>query len=322
MISGCALVTGGAGFIGSQLVKIMLNKCSHVYVIDNLSTGKREALPDSPNLTFIEGSITDRHLVRVIMPKVEYIFHFACSNLLKSVDDPEGDLDNNLDGGFILLQGARFHCPNLRRFVYASTTSIYSNAANFPTAENYYQIRLPYAASKFSVEHYCDVYHHLYRVPTVVLRFSNVFGPGQLPSNPYCGVVAKFFAAARQQKPLTIFGDGRQTRDFTFIEDALQAVLLAAARTEAIGQIYNVGTGLETTVIKLAEHITRISGFTEGTVQFKPKRVVDLVERRSIDASKLIKELQWKIKYSLNRGLLKTYQWLEERPDESISWNH
>ncbi len=203
--------------------------------------------------------------------------------------DLEQDFHTNLYGGYVLLQCTHTHCPNLKRFVYASTTSIYSDALDLPTSENYYKIRLPYAASKFSVEHYCDVYYHMYQLPVSVLRLSNVFGPGQSPSNPYCGVIAKFFEAVKKKKPLIIYGDGQQTRDFTFIEDALQAFLLAAVKEKAIGQVYNVGTGIETTVIKLANEIKRITGFTEGFIQFRPKRPVDIVERRNIDAKKIQK---------------------------------
>ena len=114
---------------------------------------------------------------------------------------------------------AQKYCLNLKRFVYTSTASIYSDAEVLPTTEDHYKIRLPYAASKFATEHYCAVYYHLYKLPVCVLRLSNVFGPGQTTENPYCGVVAKFFAAAMAKKPLIIYGDGQQTRDFTYIDD-------------------------------------------------------------------------------------------------------
>jgi len=311
VISGNILITGGAGFIGSQLIRKILPLSTHIYVIDDLSTGQREVIPSSQKITFIEDSISNKKVLRSILPRVNYIFHLACSNLLKSVEDLDKDFETNLYGGYLLLQSAHTYCPDLKRFVYASTCSIYGNASVFPTPENYYKIRLPYAASKFSVEHYCHVYYRLYQLPVTVLRLSNIFGPGQSPANPYCGVVAKFFEALKEKEPLIIYGNGQQTRDFTFIEDALQAFLLAAAREESIGQVYNVGTGKETTVNELAKEIRRITGVTEGAIQYKPKRPVDIVERRSIDAKKIQKELQWKVNHSLSEGLLKTFQWFK-----------
>jgi UDP-glucose 4-epimerase len=309
---GNVLVTGGAGFIGSQLIKKILPVSDHIYVIDDLSTGQRNAVPISPKITFMEDSIMNKETLSNILPKVEYVFHLACSNLLTSVIDPEHDFYTNLYGGFILLQSAHTHCQNLKRFVYTSTTSIYSNASVLPTPEDYYKIRLPYAASKFSVEHYCEIYYYLYQLPVSVLRLSNVFGPGQTPLNPYCGVIAKFFDAVENNKPMIIYGDGQQTRDFTYIEDALEALLLVATMEKAIGQIYNVGTGIETPIIKLAEEIRRIANYKSESIEFRPKRSVDIVARRSIDANKIQNELQWKTNNSLFDGLMKTFQWLKK----------
>ncbi|UNC93861.1 GDP-mannose 4,6-dehydratase [Candidatus Contubernalis alkalaceticus] len=305
------LVTGGAGFIGSQLIKKLLPLCRHIYIIDDLSTGQKNAVPVSEKITFHHDCITNKKLLFEIMPKVKHIFHLACSNLLQSVRDLEKDFQTNLFGGFVMLQCAKSHCPDLKRFVYTSTASIYSDASILPTPETYYKISLPYAASKFSSEHYCDVYNHMYQLPTTVLRLSNVYGPGQTTSNPYCGVVAKFFEAAQKKQPLMVYMDGQQTRDFTYIEDALDALLLSAVKEKAIGQIYNVGMGVETNIIELAEKIKYITGFTKGTIEFRPKRQIDIVARRNIDAKKIQKELNWKPQYNLHEGLLKTFQWMK-----------
>lgn len=311
MTLGRILVTGGAGFISSQLIKRILPISQHIYVIDDLSTGQWEAIPTSPKITFIEESITNQNVLQNIMPKVEYIFHLACCNIIKSVYDLELDFHTNLYGGFLLLQNAHKYCVNLKRLVYASTTSIYSDAADLPTKENYHKIRLPYAASKFSAEHYCEVFYHMYQFPVSVLRLSNVYGPGQSSRNPYCGVVAKFFEAVEKRESLVVFGDGKQTRDFTFVEDVLEAFILAAVKEEARGKVYNVGTGIETPIIVLAKEIMKIAGFTDELIEFKLKRPVDIVERRIIDSTKIQSELQWKINYSLSEGLQKTYQWLK-----------
>src|SRR5690606_36734090 len=153
-------------------------------------------------------SITNEKILEEILPKVNYIFHFACKNIILSVENIESDFETNLYGGYLLLKKAQEYCTELKRFIYASTTSIYGQASIIPTPESYYNINLPYAASKFSMEHYCNVYHKMYQFPVSVLRFSNVYGPGQLSSNPYCGVVAKFFESAQNDQPMIIYGDG------------------------------------------------------------------------------------------------------------------
>lgn len=309
---GKVVVTGGAGFLGSQLVKSLMPLCEHIYIIDDLSTGNRSSIPNLAQITFYEESITNEKVLEEVLPEVDYIFHFACKNLVLSVENLNNDFETNLYGGYLLLQKANECCKNLKRFVYASTTSIYSEAPILPTPESYYNIKLPYAASKFSMEHYCNVYHQLYQLPITILRFSNVYGPGQLAGNPYCGVVAKFFEAAMNQKPMLIFGDGSQTRDFTYVEDAMDAVLLATLDKDAVGSVYNVGTGVETSVLKLAQVVHKASGEEEIQLQFMPKRKVDVVQRRSINSRKIQTELKWTINHSLTEGIEKTYRWLKE----------
>ena len=306
---GKVLVTGGAGFLGSQLVNRLLPISEHIYIIDDLSTGNLAAVPKSEKVSFYKESITNEKLLEEILPKVEYIFHFACKNLVLSVENINADFMTNLYGGYLLLQKAQACCPQLKRFIYASTTSIYSNAPTLPTSESYYNIKLPYAASKFSMEHYCQVFYQMYKLPMTILRFSNVYGPGQLASNPYCGVIAKFFEAAFRDEPMTIFGDGSQTRDFTFVEDAMDAVILTTVSDKAIGNVYNVGTGIETTILDLAIEVQKVSG-TKSRIIFAPKRKVDIVERRCISAAKIQQELNWNNVHSLAEGITKTYNWL------------
>ncbi|OEH86535.1 epimerase [Desulfuribacillus stibiiarsenatis] len=309
---GNIMVTGGAGFIGSQLISKLLPISQHIYVLDDLSTGNRAAVPVSDKVTFIEGSILDRKILKDILPKVEYIFHLACANLIQSVSNIDRDFQVNLYGQLLLLQDTYSHCPNLKRFIYTSTASIYSDAALLPTPESYYEIRLPYAASKFSAEHYCNVYYHMYGLPTSILRLSNVFGPGQTTINPYCGVVAKFFEASLQRQPLTIYGDGQQTRDFTYIDDALDAILLAAVDCSAIGKTYNVGTGIETSVNDLADKVLKVTNNPVTSIEYEGKRPVDIVRRRSVDTQVIKNDLHWKSIHTLTEGLEKTYQWLKK----------
>lgn len=308
---GKVAVTGGAGFLGSQLVKRLLPLCDHIYIIDDLSTGNRAAIPQSERITFYEESITNIKVLEEVLPLVEYIFHFSCKNLVLSVENMNDDFETNLFGGYLLLQKAQECCRGLKRFVYASTTSIYSDADILPTPETYYNIKLPYAASKFSMEHYCQVYYQMYQMPVTILRFSNVYGPGQLASNPYCGVVAKFFEAAQNQQPMMIYGDGSQTRDFTYVEDAIDAVLLAVAHEKAVGEVYNVGTGIETSVFDLAKEVQQACGQKDLTFKFMPKRRVDVVHRRSILSEKIQAELNWRNQHSIAEGVRKTYAWLK-----------
>ena len=183
---GKVVVTGGAGFLGSQLVRRLLPLSDHIYIIDDLSTGNRSAVPQSDRITLYEEGITNEKILEDVLPNVEYIFHFACKNLVLSVENMNDDFETNLYGGFFLLQKAQEYCKGLKRFVYASTTSIYSQASILPTPESYYDIKLPYAASKFSMEHYCHVYYQMYQLPVTILRFSNVYGPGNL-RNPIVG---------------------------------------------------------------------------------------------------------------------------------------
>lgn len=307
---GNVLITGGAGFLGSQLTLALLDKCDHISVVDDLSTGKREVVPQFPNIHFIEGSILDEALMKEILPNIDYIFHFACANLVNSVTNIERDFTTNLLGGYKMLQYAKEYSPKLKKFVYASTASVYGQANILPTEENYHNIKLPYSASKFSVEHYTHVFHYLYDLPVITLRFSNVYGPGQLSSNPYCGVVAKFFQAVYNKEPFTIFGDGKQTRDFTFVDDAIRATLAAALSPYVTGDVFNVGTGVETSINELAEKIMKVTNYN-GEIRYMTKRSVDIVNRRSVNISRIKEKLQWHPETSLIAGLTKTYQWLQ-----------
>lgn len=309
---GNVLVTGGAGFLGSQLIKKLLPQSEQIYVIDDLSAGQRESIPDSPKIIFYKESITNKELLAQLIPKVEWVFHLACRSLSKSVDDMEADFHVNLQGGICMLEQCRLHGHRLKKFIHASTASIYGNAATIPTPEPDYQILLPYAASKFAVEHYCQVYTHLYQLPITVLRFSNVYGPGQLASNPYCGVVAKFFDAVKSGQPMIIYGDGEQTRDFTFVDDVLDAILTAATNENSIGKVYNVGTGSQAKVNGLAELIKSITGVPDHPISYLPKRTVDTVRYRAVDPSAIRRDLSWSAQHSLPQGIAKTFRWLNK----------
>ncbi|SET76992.1 UDP-glucose 4-epimerase [Oceanobacillus limi] len=310
---GNVLITGGAGFVGSQLVKEIISYSDHVYVIDDLSTGSLSSLPNSSKLTVIVKPINDEKTLNEIIPQVDYIYHLACSNLTQSINDLDHDLNTNLLDGYLLLKKIVTLNPTIKRFIYTSTASVYSQAEKLPTPEDYYNITLPYAASKFAFEHYCQVFNHIYDIPTTILRLSNLYGPGQLTSNPYCGVVATFFECAMEGKPLPIYGDGYQTRDFTFIDDGIAALLLTTTTPKAIGKVYNVGTGIETDILTLANSIQEIVKVDSKHVVFKQERSIDVVIRRRINAEKISNDLKWKSQTPLLEGLYRTFLWLQDK---------
>ncbi|MFB5660870.1 NAD-dependent epimerase/dehydratase family protein [Alteribacillus sp. HJP-4] len=311
MISyGSVLITGGAGFVGSMLASRILPFADHLYIIDDLTTGNPDSIPISDKVTFYQKSITNEDVLNEVLPKIDIIFHLACRNLVQSMNNIEEDFHINLYGGYFLLKKTLELNPHLKRFVYTSTTSVYNDASILPTPENYYNISLPYAASKFSMEHYCDVFTKSFNLPISILRLSNLYGPGQLSSNPYCGVVAKFFESSLSHSPLIIYGNGTQTRDFTFIDDGIDAILLAGTHPSAIGKVFNVGTGIETNILTLAQAVLKITNNTQGKINYQTERNVDVVKRRLIDSRFIHDELGWKPTFSLDRGLEKTYKWI------------
>lgn len=313
---GNVLITGGAGFVGSQLVKRIEPLAEHIYVVDNLSAGRRDAVISSGKITFIQDRYDREDLLHDILPRVEWIFHLACRSLSLSVIDIQEDFRTNLHGAFVLLDKARSLRPSLQRIVYTSTASIYGNAEIRPTPESEYQITTPYSASKFAAEHYFDVYCRSYGLPVTIVRLSNVFGPGQVTENPYCGVVAKFFDSVEKNQPLPVIGDGLQTRDFTYVEDALDAILLAAASPNSIGKLYNIGTGIETSILQLASSVASVAGRPDYPISYMPKRAIDHIRHRSVDTRLIRQDLNWQPRHTLREGLSKTYTWLQQTGSE------
>lgn len=308
---GHVLVTGGAGFLGSQLVLRLLQISERIIVLDDLSTGKRAAVPDAETIDFIEGSVLDEALLERILPDVDIVFHLACSNLVQSEQDMDRDYRTNLFGGYLLMKKALECCRKSPRFIYTSTASIYGNAQQIPTPENEYQISLPYSASKLGAELYGHVFCQMMGLRFTTVRLSNVYGPGQLPSNPYCGVVSKFFHAVRKQVPLIIYGDGLQTRDFTFVDDAIDAILCVANSEATVNKVYNIGTGIETSVLELAKQIGKAAGYPSYPYEFNAPRPVDKVMRRAVDISRIKHDLGWQPARTLQEGLEKTFRWFQ-----------
>ena len=305
------LVTGGAGFVGSRIVHRLLELGADVRVLDDFSTGLRSSLTaPTDSLETIEGSVTDLAAVREAMEGRDVVIHAAARNIVLSTRDPREDYAVNIGGTLNVLLAARE--LRLSRVVYTSSASIYGNPRYLPISEDDpVNLLSPYAVSKFAGEGYCHAFYESFDMPTAVVRYSNVFGPGQTPKNPYCGVVAKLFSAALAEQPLQIHGDGQQTRDYTFVDDAVAATLSAAVSPKATGQVYNVGTGIETSVNRLAELIVEISDSSSDLV-YLDRRDIDNIRRRVVNIEKIRRELRWAPAATLEQGLRRTHAWLLE----------
>ncbi len=307
------LVTGGAGFVGSQVSKRLGELGASVTILDDFTTGREELVPETARL--IRGSVTDMPLVTQLAGESDYILHMAARVLASSTSDVRSDSDVNIGGMINILSAAREHSAKVKRVVYTSTTSIYGNARSLPVHEDEKpHILSPYAASKFAAESYCNVFYEMYATPVSIVRYSNVYGPHQSPRNPYCGVISKFFVACHTGEPMCIHGSGMQTRDFTYIEDAVTATLLAGVVPRAEGSIFNVGTGVEVNIVQLAEAIDRAAGTSVG-YKFIDRRDIDNVTRRVVNVERARQILRWVPNVSLHEGLKRTDEWL--RADEA-----
>ncbi len=300
------LVTGGAGFVGSNLVRRLLEERAAVTVLDDLFTGRRENLP-AEGLAFVEGSVCDPPTVERVIAGQEIVIHAAARNIVVSTRNPREDFETNIGGTLNVLLAAR--AAGVGRVVYTSSTSVYGNPRYLPINEDDpLSLLTPYAVSKLAGENYCTAFYESYGMPTTAVRYSNVFGRGQDPANPYCGVVAKFIEALFQGKPPLIHGDGNQTRDFTYVDDAVEATLLAATSDRAVGEVFNVGTGVETRVNQLAEALIRITGVAVQPAR-TDRRDVDNIRRRVVNIEKTRRLLRWIPEVTLEEGLRRTVEW-------------
>ena len=255
------LVTGGAGFIGSHIVGALVNRGDAVRVLDNLSTGSRSNLPASPDqVEFIEGDVSDLACVRRAMADVEVVFHEAAlASVSRSVEDPVATHEVCATGTLNVLVAARD--AGVRRVVYAASSSAYGNIPVLPNREDQVPCPLsPYAAAKLAGEHYCTAFTDVYGLETVRLRYFNIFGPRQDPASPYSAVIPLFINAMVAGRTPTIFGDGKQSRDFTYVENVVHANLLAAETPNIAGKMFNVATGTSVSLLDLIRLINQNLG--------------------------------------------------------------
>ncbi len=305
------LVTGGAGFLGSNIVERLLELGSEVTVLDDFFTGKREFLTDHPKLHVETGDVRDEEKVRQLMREQDFAIHEAARNIIISSSKPKEDLEVNVGGTANVMLAVRD--SDVERVVHASSASVYGNPRGLLLSEDEMPTPLSvYAAGKVAAEQYCLAFHETYMVPLAILRYFNVYGKNQLPRNPYAGVVAKFFQRVLFGQAPEVHGNGEQTRDFTYVSDAVDATLLALVSPQAEGNIFNVGTGVETSVNRLAEEIIQMCGMNG---QLRPvhieRRDIDNVRRRCANIEKIRRSLRWEPKVSLHEGLRLTAAWLK-----------
>lgn len=302
------LVTGGAGFIGSHITQKLVELGHEVIVLDDLSTGREENIAHlSSEITFVKGSITDTALLQEVMQGVQVVFHEAAlGSVPRSVEDPRTTHEVNITGTFNVLMAARD--AGVKRVVYAASSSAYGDTPSLPKVETMLPNPLsPYAVSKLVGEYYCQVFTRVYGLETVSLRYFNVFGPRQNPHSQYAAVIPKFITAALKGEPLTVFGDGEQSRDFTYIDNVVQANLLAMDSPHAVGKVYNVACGGRYTLNELIRQLEAIFG-RKLEVQYLPPRAGD-VKHSEASIGEAERDLGYRVLVSFEEGLRKTAKW-------------
>lgn len=303
-----AVVTGGAGFIGSHLVEALLTNGYHVTVIDNLSTGSLSNLEQvKDHIIFFETDIRDQDALTRATKGCDIIFHQAARvSVPMTIEHPVESAMINDVGTLMVLEAARF--GNIKKVIFASSCAVYGDDPRLPKDENMFPEPLsPYAVHKLTGELYCRLYHDLHGIETVCLRYFNVFGPKQDPSSPYSGVISIFMAKAVSEEAPVIYGDGNQYRDFVFVKDVVNANLLAA-KSEGLGtKTFNIGTGNFIRIHQLWKLICKMSG-VDVEPEYRPGRPGDIHESvASIELAKSV--LGFKPAYSLEKGLEITLKW-------------
>ena len=311
-----ALVTGGAGFIGSHLTDALVSNGCQVAVIDDLSTGRLSNLEHvKDKIEFYKGDILDQVILEKAVKNCDVIFHQAAIvSVPWSIENPVSSAMVNEMGTLSVLESARKN--NVRRVVSASSSAVYGDDPQLPKSENMALKPLsPYAVQKLTGEYYSGLYYKLYGLETVCMRYFNVYGPRQDPTSPYSGVISIFMSNAVSQKTPVIYGDGNQYRDFVFINDVVRANLLAASTDGASGEVFNVGTGKYVTINGLWEMACELSGLNIKPEHESPKPG-DIVESvANIDHAQKI--LRFKPEYSFKNGLDITFNWYKKTGNPS-----
>jgi nucleoside-diphosphate-sugar epimerase len=308
-LTGIVLVTGGAGFIGSHIAAALMAEGARVRVLDDLSTGHRENIDEiGGDLDFINGSVADEQLLNKVLEDVEVVFHEAAiPSVPRSVEEPRKTHIASVDGTFSLLVAARDR--RVRRVVYAASSSAYGDQPTLPKVEQMLPDPLsPYAVAKLVGEYYCQVFTRVYGLETVSLRYFNVFGPRQDPGSQYSGVVSRFISTLLSDEQPVIYGDGEQSRDFTYIDNVVFANMRAAAAKDASGKVINVANGQRITLNELLAELKDLTGKQDVTAEYREPRVGDV--RHSLADITLAQQfLGYESKVDLREGLQRTIDW-------------
>src|SRR5690242_20275957 len=311
------LVTGGAGFIGSNTVDELVRRGHSVVVLDDLSSGKEDNLAEIRNkITFMKGSITDIEVVRKAMHEAEYVLHLAArTSVPRSVKDPIETNRINIDGTLNVLVAARD--AKVKRFVFAASSSAYGETPTLPKIEKMEpQPISPYGVTKYVGELYAQTFGRCYGLENVSLRYFNIFGPRQDPDSPYSGVLSRFSTAFLDSTPPVVFGDGEQTRDFTYVDNAVQANILACEAPSASGRTFNIGTGQAVSLNQVLQMLQKASGKTLET-KYEPPREGDI--RDSLADIRLAKEfLGYEPTVLFEDGLERTFAWYQSNHANSV----
>ncbi len=304
-----ALVTGGAGFIGSHLAE-ELAKDNEVIILDNLSTGRMENIKDlvnKSNVKFVKGSMTDLTLLQNIIGDVDYVFHQgAIPSVPRSIEKPSASNDANINGTLNVLMASKE--AGVKKVVYASSSSVYGDAPKMPKSEDMIPNPLsPYAVTKIAGEYYCKVFQEVYGLKTVSLRYFNVFGQRQDPTSEYAAVIPKFITSILNNKPPTIYGDGEQSRDFTFVKHVVEANILAC-ESDATG-VFNIACGRRITINKLVDMINEILGKDVEPV-YVASRAGDI--KHSLADISRAKSFGYEPKSNFKDGLKETIRWFND----------
>ena len=309
------LVTGGAGFIGSNLTEALLKKGCVVRVLDNFSTGRRENLgfdKEYPSLEIVEGDICNLSTCQKAMREVEYVFHQAAlPSVQRSIEDPEGSNAINVGGTLNILLAAREE--KVKRVIYASSSSVYGDTPTLPKHEEMSPNPLsPYALQKYVGEQYCRLFYQLYGLDTVSLRYFNIYGPKQDPNSLYSAVIPIFIDALLLNRPPIIFGDGEQSRDFTYIENVVQANLLAMSAKRLHGEAMNIACGKRTSLNQLLNILKDILGSAQSPIYEEPRK--GDVRHSLADIRKGKEVINYAPTIEIEIGLKKTVDFFKKSP--------
>jgi len=312
------VVTGGAGFIGSNTVDELVRRGESVVVLDDLSAGKEENLAEIRNkISFIKGSITDLEITRKAMHEADYVIHLAArTSVPRSVKDPLETNKINVEGTLNVLVAARD--AKVKRVVYAASSSAYGETPTLPKIESMQPEPIsPYGVAKYVGELYAQTFGRVYGLENVSLRYFNIFGPRQDPGSPYSGVLAKFCSGFLEGTPPVVFGDGEQSRDFTYVDNAVAANLLACEAPNVSGKVFNIGTGGRVTLNETITLLNKLAG-TSFETKYEPPRDGDIRDSQA-DITQARELLKYEPSVSFEEGLQRTLDWYRDAQAKALA---